>query len=228
MDLDPDDHPMLPTVLPVFPIGGAVLLPRGVMPLNIFEPRYLAMVRDAMAGSKLIGMIQPRLIADADADDDDGIARRRPDLFDVGCAGRITEFRETGDGRMVIALTGVARFAVARELDVTTPYRQVMPDYDAFADDAGEPRPLAPAARSALETTLRAYLDTQGLSADWKAVAEADDDSLVTTLSAVCPFDPVERQALLEARDLPARAATLNALMTFAQGSGGSDGKTLQ
>ncbi len=210
---------MLPTVLPVFPIGGAVLLPRGVMPLNIFEPRYLAMVRDAMAGDKLIGMIQPRLVTQ-DGD-------QKPGLFDIGCAGRITEFRETGDGRMIIALTGVARFAVARELDVTTPYRQVMPDFDAFADDAGEPRPLAPAARSALETTLRAYLDTQGLSADWKAVSEADDESLVTTLSAVCPFDPVERQALLEARDLPARAATLNALMTFAQGSG-SDGSTLQ
>ena len=213
---------MLPTVLPVFPIGGAVLLPRGVMPLNIFEPRYLAMIRDAMAGDKLIGMIQPRA-----AGDDTG--KGRAGLFDVGCAGRITEFHETGDGRMVIALTGVARFAITRELDVTTPYRQVMPDFDAFADDdTGEPRPLAPAARSALETTLRAYLDTQGLSADWKAVSEADDDSLVTTLSAVCPFDPVERQALLEARDLPARAATLNALMTFAQGSGGSDGKTLQ
>ena len=219
MDSEPDEeNSMLPTVLPVFPIGGAVLLPRGIMPLNIFEPRYLAMVRDAMAGDKLIGMIQPR----ATGDDD-----RKPGLFAVGCAGRITEFRETGDGRMIIALTGVARFAVARELDVTTPYRQVMPDFDAF-DDAGEPRPLAPAARSALETTLRSYLDTQGLSADWKAVSEADDDSLVTTLSAVCPFDPVERQALLEARDLPARAATLNALMTFAQGAGGSDGKTLQ
>jgi Lon protease-like protein len=219
-----DPNPMLPAVLPVFPIGGAVLLPRGVMPLNIFEPRYLAMVRDAMAGDKLIGMIQPRLTRD----DDDGRADDKPGLFAVGCAGRITEYRETGDGRMIIALTGVARFAVARELDVTTPYRQVMPDFEAFADDAGEPRPLAPAARSALETTLRSYLDTQGLSADWKAVAEADDDSLVTTLSAVCPFDPVERQALLEARDLPARAATLNALMTFAQGSGGSDGRTLQ
>lgn len=217
------ENPMLPLVLPVFPIGGAVLLPRGVMPLNIFEPRYLAMIRDAMAGDKLIGMIQPRDSGDAGAVD----GKERPGLFDVGCAGRITEYRETGDGRMIIALTGIARFAVARELDVTTPYRQVMPDFDAF-DDTGEPRPLAPAARSALETTLRGYLDAQGLSADWKAVSEADDDSLVTTLSAVCPFDPVERQALLEARDLPARAATLNALMTFAQGAGGSDGRTMQ
>lgn len=213
---DDADDVVLPSVIPVFPLGGAVLLPRGVMPLNIFEPRYLAMVRDAMAGAKLIGMIQPRGAG----------GETRPDLFRVGCAGRITEFRETDDGRVLIALTGVARFAVTRELDVTTPYRQVMPDFDAFSD-GGEPLPLAPAARSALETTLRAYLDTQGLSADWDAVSEADDDSLVTTLSSVCPFDPVEKQALLEARDLPARAATLNALMTFAQGAGG-DGRTMQ
>lgn len=213
---DDADEIVLPSVIPVFPLGGAVLLPRGVMPLNIFEPRYLAMVRDAMAGAKLIGMIQPRGSG----------GDTRPDLFRVGCAGRITEYRETDDGRMLIALTGVARFAVARELDVTTPYRQVMPDFDAFSDD-GEPLPLAPAARSALETTLRTYLDTQGLSADWDAVAEADDESLVTTLASVCPFDPVEKQALLEARDLPARAATLNALMTFAQGAGG-DGRTMQ
>ncbi len=208
------ENPMLPTVLPVFPLGGAVLLPRGVLPLNIFEPRYLAMVRDAMAGDKLIGMIQPRGEGNP------------PGLFAVGCAGRITEHRETGDGRVLIALTGVARFAVTSELDVTTPYRQVKADFDAFAADAADPQPLAPAARSALETTLRTYLDAQGLSADWKAVSEADDNSLVTTLSAVCPFDPVERQALLEARDLPARAATLNALMTFAQGAG--DAPTLQ
>jgi len=213
---------MMPDAIPVFPLGGAVLLPRGIMPLNIFEPRYLAMVRDAMAGSKLIGMIQPRLIAGAGDDGDD------PELFDVGCAGRITEFRETGDGRVVISLTGVTRFAVTRELDVTTPYRQVMPNFDAYAADGREPVPLAATARSALETTLRTYLDTQGLSADWKAVAEADDESLVTTLAAVCPFDPVEKQALLEAVDLPARAATLNALMTFAQGPDGNSGRTMQ
>ena len=220
MSDDPDaESMMLPTVLPVFPLGGAVLLPRGIMPLNIFEPRYLAMVRDAMAGAKLIGMIQPRLVSDDDA---------HPDLFGVGCAGRITEFRETGDGRMIINLTGVARFAIARELEVTTPYRQVMSDFEAFAADGGEPLPLAATARSALETTLRAYLDTQGLSADWKAVAEADDESLVTTLAAVCPFDPIEKQALLEARDLPTRAATLNALMTFAQGADGNSGRTMQ
>ena len=208
---DLDDDGMLPAVIPVFPLDGAVLLPRAVLPLNIFEPRYLAMVRDAMAGPRLIGMIQSR-----GSVGDGG----RPALFGVGCAGRITDYTETDDGRMIIALTGVVRFSVTRELDVTTPYRQVLPDFEAFADDSGEPLPLAHAARAALEKELRGYLDTQGLSADWGAVAQADDESLVTTLAAVCPFDAVEKQALLEARDLPARAATLTALMTFAQGPG--------
>ena len=118
-------------------------------------------------------------------------------------------------------MTGVTRFGIVRELDVTTRYRQVVPDYARFEADRGEPRAVAAATRAQLETTLREYLDDQGLSADWDAVSEADDESLVTTLSAVCPFDPVEKQALLEAVDLPARAATLTALMTFAQGSSG-------
>jgi len=211
--IDLDDGGMLPGVLPVFPLDGAVLLPRGVLPLNIFEPRYLAMVRDAMKGARLIGMIQSR-------GGGNGEKATVPALFDVGCAGRITEFAETDDGRVLIALTGVVRFVVTRELTVTTPYRQIQPDFDAFANDSNEPSPLAHAARAALERELRGYLDAQGLAADWEAVAQADDDALVTTLSAVCPFDPVEKQALLEARDLPARAATLTALMTFAQGPG--------
>jgi Lon protease-like protein len=205
----------LPPVVAVFPLTGAVLLPRAVLPLNIFEPRYLAMVRDALAGAQVIGMIQPRRASDA----------RRPELFDVGCAGRITESRETGDGRMLIELTGLVRFRVDRELDVTTPYRQIVADYDAFQNDLAQPRAVSPAARAALEETLRTYLDANGLSADWDAVTGADDDSLVTTLSAVCPFDPVEKQALLEAPDLPGRAATLTALMTFAQGFGDDGGR---
>jgi len=211
------DPEILPAVIPVFPLGGAVLLPRAVLPLNIFEPRYLAMVRDAMQATRLIGMIQPR--------GDDG-----RELFGIGCVGRITDCHETDDGRMLIALTGVVRFAVTRELDVTTPYRQVMPDFEAFAADSGEPLPLSPSARAALEKELRAYLDVQGLSADWDAVADADDEALVTTLAAACPFDAVEKQALLEARDLPTRAATLTALMTFAQGAdaAGPGGATRQ
>lgn len=205
----------LPPVVAVFPLTGAVLLPRGVLPLNIFEPRYLAMVRDALAGTQVIGMIQPRRATEA----------RRPDLFDIGCVGRITESRETDDGRMLIELTGLVRFRIDRELDVMTPYRQVVADYDAFHDDFSAPRAIGPAARAALEETLRTYLDANGLSADWDAVTGADDDSLVTTLAAVCPFDPVEKQALLEAPDLPGRAATLTALMTFAQGFGDDGGR---
>ncbi len=228
-DFDDGDDGVLPTVIPVFPLDGAVLLPRGLLPLNIFEPRYLVMIRDAMAGSRLIGMIQSRGNAapDGGVERSSGAATRgkavkaQPALFNVGCAGRITDCSATDDGRLLVTLAGVTRFAVTRELEVTTPYRQVMPDFEAFAADSEEAQPLAAAARAALERELRGYLDAQGLSADWTAVAQADDESLVTTLSTVCPFDAVEKQALLEARDLPARAATLTALMTFAQGTGG-------
>lgn len=215
----------LPTAIPVFPLTGALLLPRGMLPLNIFEPRYLAMVRDAMAATgaanRMIGIIQPRAQGEP------------PPLFDVGCVGRIGDYRETDDGRILIALTGVTRFRVAAELDRTTLYRQVMADYHDFAEDRDDPEPLTATARAGLEDVLRAYLDAQGLSADWEAVHAADDEALVTTLSGVCPFDPAEKQALLEAEDLPERAATLTALMAFAQGlgtgkSGGRDRPTLQ
>jgi Lon protease-like protein len=215
----------LPTAIPVFPLTGALLLPRGTLPLNIFEPRYLAMVRDAMAATgaanRMIGIIQPRSQGEP------------PPLYDVGCVGRIGDYRETDDGRILIALTGVTRFRIAAELDRTTLYRQVMADYHDFAEDRDEPEPLTATARAGLEDVLRAYLDAQGLSADWEAVHAADDEALVTTLSGVCPFDPAEKQALLEAEDLPERAATLTALMAFAQGlgtgkSGGSDRPTLQ
>jgi Lon protease-like protein len=208
------DLDALPEVIPVFPLAGAVLLPRGVMPLNIFEPRYLKMVRDAVAGTNLIGMVQPRAAKTR--------STQPPALFDIGCIGRITEFEETDDGRLLIELTGLRRFKVAREIDVVTPYRQVVANYDGFDADAAEPVAVNAAARAALEETLRTYLDANGLSADWEAVTGADDESLVTTLAAVCPFEPVEKQALLEAPDLPSRAATLTALMTFAQGFGGA------
>ena len=215
----------LPTAIPVFPLTGALLLPRGTLPLNIFEPRYLAMVRDAMAATgaanRMIGIIQPRAQGEP------------PPLYEVGCVGRIGDYRETDDGRILIALTGVTRFRVAAELDRTTLYRQVVADYHDFAEDRDEPEPLTATARAGLEDVLRAYLDAQGLSADWEAVHAADDEALVTTLSGVCPFDPAEKQALLEAEDLPERAATLTALMAFAQGlgtgrSGGGDRPTLQ
>lgn len=194
----------LPTTLPLFPLSGALLLPRGTLPLNIFEPRYLAMIKDAMAAGRLVGMVQPK---------DDA---PRPSLYPVGSVGRITQFSETDDGRFMIALSGVSRFRIAAELDVTTPYRQAQVIYDDFAADTEDASSLAAAQRADVEQRLRAYLDTQGLSADWDAVASADDESLVNTIAAVCPFDPAEKQALLEARDVPARAETLSALMAFA------------
>jgi Lon protease-like protein len=219
------DEP-LPTAVPVFPLTGALLLPRGTLPLNIFEPRYLAMVRDAMAATgaanRVIGIIQPRA--------GESRSGAPPALYDVGCIGRIGDFRETDDGRILIALIGITRFRIAAELDRTTLYRQVVADYHDFQDDRDDPDPLTAVARAGLEDVLRSYLDARGLSADWEAVKAADDEALVTTLASVCPFDPVEKQALLEAEDLPERAATLTALMTFAQGLGGdtSNGPTLQ
>jgi Lon protease-like protein len=210
----------LPAVIPVFPLSGAILLPRAVLPLNIFEPRYLAMTRDAMAGDRVIGIIQPR------GDERAG----PPELFATGGLGRITRFSETGDGRFLIALSGLIRFRVAEELGVTTPYRQVRADYAPFARDWDPAPPLPPAVRAGLEESLRAYLDTQNLSADWEAVRGADDEGLVSTLSAVCPFEILERQALLEAPDLAARADMLAMLMSFAgtAGGGASTPRTLQ
>jgi Lon protease-like protein len=202
----------LPRQVRLFPLGGAILLPRAVMPLNIFEPRYLAMVRDAMADDHMIAMIQPR----------DELAK--PALYDIGALGKITQYSETGDGRFLISLTGLARFRLLEELSAATPYRQARVDYAPFEADWGPAEPLAPAARAHLESTLKAYLEAQGLSADWDAVKSADDESLTNTLSTVCPFTEAERQALLESGSLPARADTLTTLMQFA--SGGEIGRS--
>ena len=195
----------LPDRIPVFPLAGALMLPRAELPLNIFEPRYLAMVRDAMAGDRVIGMLQPKTLLEP------------PEPFAVGGLGRITQFSETGDGRLLIAITGLTRFRIVRELEVETPYRQVVADYAEFAADWRDPDPLPAAVRADLENSLKSYLDVRGLSADWDAVANADDESLVNTLAVVCPFDLAEKQALLEAADVRERATVLAALMAFAQ-----------
>jgi Lon protease-like protein len=201
----------LPARVRLFPLTGAILLPRAVMPLNIFEPRYLEMVRDAMASDQMIALVQPR-----NPDDDDSI---RPALFGIGSVGRITQYNETGDGRFLIALTGMARFRLVQELPATTSYRQAEVDYAPYAADWSPADPLAATARADLESTLKTYLEAQGLSADWDAVKSADDESLVNTLAVVCPFTTAERQALLEAQTLPNRAGTLATLMRFAQGA---------
>lgn len=202
----------LPDTLPVFPLPGALLFPRWELPLNIFEPRYLNMFDDAMRGHRLIGMIQSL-----------GGARERPDIARVGCAGRVTSYAETDDGRYLVTLTGICRFAVKQELAATTPYRQVTPRWDAFAAD------LYPASedglpdRSELILSLRTYAAMHGLQADWSAVEDAPMETLVHALAAGCPFPAPEKQALLEAVSLADRARTLIALMAMSA-SGGDDG----
>ncbi|PWK76078.1 LON peptidase substrate-binding domain-containing protein [Aminobacter sp. AP02] len=200
----------LPTTLAVFPLTAALLLPGGRMPLNIFEPRYLQMIDDAMAGSRLIGMIQPSL---------DGTLRPdgEPSLCPVGCIGRITSLAETGDGRYLISLQGVCRFRVAQELMVKTPFRQCK--ITSFAADLTEDKAGAEVDRPALLRAFRTYLQANELEADWESVSRADNAILVNALSMMAPYGAAEKQALLEAPDLKTRAETLIAIteMTLAR-----------
>jgi Lon protease-like protein len=195
----------LPPIIPVFPLAGALLLPRGQMPLNIFEPRYLEMVDDAMADRhRLIGMIQPDTAHPGPED--------KPNLFKVGCVGRITQIAETGDGRYLIQLTGIARFRLAEELTVATAYRQCRVDYAAFADDfiarKGEER----VDRAAVLSALNAFLDANDLKADWEGIENAPNEALVNALAMMSPYGPAEKQAMLEAPDLKTRAEILVAV----------------
>ena len=197
----------LPAVLPIFPLPGALLLPGGKLPLNIFEKRYLAMVRDAMrSDSRMIGMIQPR---------EDDAANEPPAIYDTGCAGRIVAFSETDDGRYLIALTGVARFQVVRELAGELPYRRVEADFAPFRADLEETTTAA-IDRDRLIKALKAYFTLESISADWDAIVEAPDDKLVTTLAMVCPFGNREKQALLESPGLAERSQMMTALIEIA------------
>jgi len=196
----------LPGNMPVFPLTGALLLPRGRLPLNIFEPRYLNMVQDALAADRMIGMIQPA----------DPVAPvRTPPLYPMGCAGRITSFAETEDGRFLITLTGLCRFTVQEEVPTTRGYRRVVPDWSRFELDLVEDEAEV-LDRGRLQTGLTAYFRQQGISANWEAIEKTPDERLVTTLSMICPFEPQEKQALLEAADLPTRAEMLLALIEMA------------
>ena len=203
----------LPGELPVFPLAGVLLLPRGRLPLNIFEPRYLAMVDAALASHRLIGMVQPS---------DTARSARNPAIFPTGCAGRITQFAETDDGRVLITLTGVCRFTVVKELDVVGGYRRVAPDWSPFRDDCDPEPPSGAVDRTRLITGLKTYFKQQELSANWDAIDATPDDRLVTSLAMICPFAPPEKQALLEARDLEARARALIALIEMAVLEGGT------
>ncbi|AZO57381.1 MAG: ATP-dependent protease [Mesorhizobium sp.] len=200
----------LPSTIPIFPLEGALLLPGGRMPLNIFEPRYLQMVDEAVAGSRLIGIIQPGLNG---ALREDG----EPELCNVGCIGRIIAFSETGDGRYLISLQGVCRFRVAHELTVKTPFRQCKPA--PFLADLDEEQAADEIDRPALLRAFRAYLQANDLEADWESVSRAENAMLVNALSMMAPYGPAEKQALLEAADLKTRAETLIAIteMTLAR-----------
>jgi Lon protease-like protein len=193
----------LPATLPVFPLDGALLLPGGALPLQIFEPRYLNMVDDVMAGQRLIGMVQT--VAGGD--------RTRPGLARVGCVGRITAYSETGDGKYLITLSGVCRFRTGEELSTTTPYRQVRADFSAYAVDLEPGGDDLEFERVPFLAALRRYLDLRGLGVDWEAVAAAPGPALVTSLCMALPFDPAEKQALLEARNVDERRAALAALL---------------
>jgi hypothetical protein len=195
----------LPELIAVFPLPGALLLPRGQMPLNIFEPRYLAMIDDAFRdGHRLIGMIQP----DAAHSQDD----ERPKLFRVGCAGRITQLAETGDGRYILELTGISRFKVLQELTVLTPYRQCKVDFFAFADDFTARKGEDAVNREALLKVLTDFLKANNLKVDWEGVESAPNEALVNALAMMSPYGPAEKQAMLEAPDLKTRAEILVAV----------------
>ena len=195
----------LPELIAVFPLPGALLLPRGQMPLNIFEPRYLAMIDDAFRdGHRLIGMIQPDVAHTRDEE--------RPALFRVGCAGRITQLAETGDGRYILELTGIARFKVVEELSVQTPYRQCKVDFFAFADDFTARKGEDAVDREALLKVLTDFLKANNLKVDWEGVESAPNEALVNALAMMSPYGPAEKQAMLEAPDLKTRAEILVAV----------------
>ena len=208
----------LPEIVPVFPLPGALLLPRGQMPLNIFEPRYLAMVDDALRdGHRLIGMIQPDIRQKAAA---------VPPLYKIGCVGRITQLAESGDGRYLIELTGVSRFEIVEELKVLTAYRQCRVSYAPFSDDFVARKGEEMVDREAVLRALRDFLKANKLNADWEGIDKAPNEALVNALAMMSPYGAAEKQALLEARDLKTRAELLVAVTEIELAKKNTDGET--
>jgi Lon protease-like protein len=213
----------LPTTLPIFPLTGVLLLPRGKLPLNIFEPRYLNMVRDALASDRMIGMVQPR------EDDPTTLtgpttltvppagtapADQPPAVYPTGCAGRITAFSEADDGHCQITLTGIARFEIREEVPTLRGYRRVVPDWQRYRADLADDE--AAIDRPRLLAALKAFFKLNDIAADWDSIKATSDERLVTSLAMICQFAPNEKQALLEARDLGERSRVITALVEMA------------
>lgn len=198
----------LPQTIPVFPLTGALLLPHARLPLNIFEPRYLAMLDDALkTDHRLIGMVQPRDMPQGAGE---------PRLQQIGCAGRVTSFSETEDGRYLITLSGICRFRVLAQNSGFTPYLRADVDWASFEADIGQPQPDQRFDRSAFLKTLSRFFEKAQLSSDWDSLRDADEEMLINSLSMLCPFGAEEKQALLEAPCLRTRRETLVTLMEFA------------
>ena len=214
-----DGPSSLPETIPVFPLAGALLLPRGQLPLNIFEPRYLAMVDHALAsGRRLIGMIQPDTSQPGPED--------RPPLYKVGCVGRVTQVAETGDGRYVMQLTGICRFAVQEEIAADTLFRQCRVRYDAFADDFVARKGEDAVDRDAVLKALSDFLKANDLKADWEGIESAPNEALVNALAMMSPYGAAEKQALLEAPDLKTRAEILIAVTEIELAKRNAPGET--
>lgn len=214
----------LPQRLAMFPLRGAILLPRASLPLNVFEPRYLAMLDDVIAGSRVLGIIQPA----AEITRQESPAGRSADLKRVGCAGRVTAYQELDDGRLMITLTGLCRFDVVSEETATSPYRVMRVNYSRFINDLAPGTGEDQVDRQGLLRVLKLYLDEKRMDTDWTAIQRASSEFLVNTLSIISPYGAEEKQALLEASDLKARAEVLVALAEMELATHGGSGGTLQ
>lgn len=212
----------LPHRIPVFPLRGVILLPRAVLPLSIYESRYLSMLEDVVAGERIIGIVQP----ERSEGDEESPHGKMVSLRPVGCAGRLTAFQELDDDRVLITVTGVARFELASEVPTAKPYRLFEVSYSGFTHDFQEGAGEDLVDRSKLLRVLKSYLEAHKLKADWRAILSAPSEYLVNSLSVVCPYGAEEKQALLEAKDLRTRAEVLIALaeMELASSESGSGG----
>ena len=216
----------LPGEVPLFPLRGAILLPRTVLPLNVFEPRYLTMLESVIAGNKLLGIIQPKSV-DGELAEESPQDRTAP-MKPVGCTGRVTGYQELDDGRLSIGLTGVARFRIGNEVELGEPFRVFQVDHSEFESDLRPDVGEDLVDRAELLETLRPYFEARRLKADWQAFNNAPAELLINSLSTICPFGPEEKQALLEAPDLKARADVLAKLVVMDLASDDRSGGSVQ